>query len=140
MPKNKLEDLRNHLFETIERLKDEDKPMDIARAKAVAEVAGVILDSAKVEIGYMRVADAAMESEFIGPTTPRLPASTHVPGRRELAAKTEHETPAADGTGRVQCIDCGEKFPDAKALGIHRSRVHFSDRSLTGSGLGHIAK
>ena len=74
--KNRLEDLRNHLFETIERLKDDKDPMDIDRAKAVAEVAGVILDSAKVEIGYMRVSGGLVESDFIAPNTerPRLPA------------------------------------------------------------------
>ncbi|WP_447444528.1 hypothetical protein [Pseudomonas aeruginosa] len=40
--KNKIEDLRNHLFATIEGLLDEDKPLDIERAKAVAHVGSVI--------------------------------------------------------------------------------------------------
>ena len=51
--KNKIEDLRNHLFETLEALKDEDKPMDIDRAKTISEVAGVIVESAKAEVKFL---------------------------------------------------------------------------------------
>lgn len=53
--KNKMEDLRNHLFAVIEGLLDEDKPMDTDRARAVADVAGKLIDSAKVEVQYMKV-------------------------------------------------------------------------------------
>lgn len=53
--KNKIEDLRNHLFVTIEALLDENKPMDLDRAKAVADVAQVMINSAKVEVDFMRV-------------------------------------------------------------------------------------
>lgn len=52
--KNKIEDLRNHLFTTIEALLDDEKPMDIDRAKAVADVAQVMINSAKVEVDFMR--------------------------------------------------------------------------------------
>lgn len=52
--KNKIEDLRNHLFATIEALLDEDHPMDIDRAKAVAEVGKVLIDSAKVEVDFIK--------------------------------------------------------------------------------------
>ena len=53
--KNKISDLRNHLFEVIEMLKDKDAPMDIERAKAVAAIAQVIVNSAKVEVQHMQV-------------------------------------------------------------------------------------
>lgn len=56
--KNKIEDLRNHLFATIEALRDEDKPMEIDRAKAIADVAKVVIDSAKVEVDHLRALDA----------------------------------------------------------------------------------
>lgn len=51
--KNKIEDLRNHLFATIEGLLDTDKPLDIDRAKAVADVAQVVINSAKVEVDFI---------------------------------------------------------------------------------------
>lgn len=56
--KNKIEDLRNHLFETIEALKDKDEPMDLDRARAVAAVAQVIVNSAKVECEHMKLTGA----------------------------------------------------------------------------------
>lgn len=67
MPKNKIEDLRNHLFETIEKLGDDEKPMDLARAKAVAEVAQVIINSAKLEIDLIHALGKGtqVESSFM---------------------------------------------------------------------------
>ena len=53
--KNKVEDLRNHLFATLEGLLDEDKPLDIERAKAIAQVGSVIIESAKVEVKAMEL-------------------------------------------------------------------------------------
>ena len=57
MARNKIEDLRNHLFETIEKLKDGDKGMDMEKAQTIANVAQVIVNSAKVEVDYMRAQD-----------------------------------------------------------------------------------
>lgn len=36
--KNKMSDLRNHLFVTIESLLDDDNPMELERARAVSDV------------------------------------------------------------------------------------------------------
>lgn len=52
--KNKIEDLRNHLFAALEGLADPDEPMDIDRAKAISDVAQTIINSAKVEIDYLK--------------------------------------------------------------------------------------
>lgn len=57
MPSNTLEDLRSKLFDTIDALKKDDNPMSIERAKAIAEVAGKVIDSAKVEVEYLKVTD-----------------------------------------------------------------------------------
>jgi len=64
MPKNKLADLRDHLFETLEALKDDKDPMDLPRAKAVADVARVIVDTAKVEVDFLRVTDGMKCTDF----------------------------------------------------------------------------
>lgn len=53
MAKNKLQDLRDHLFETIENLKDPEKPMEIQRAVAISQVANAIINSAKLEVRAM---------------------------------------------------------------------------------------
>ena len=122
MPKNKLEDLRNHLFETIELLKDDDRPMEVDRARAVAEVANTILESAKVELGFIRAMDADVDSGFISASneTKRL-------GPGQPPAPTQG-SPAADW---VQCIDCGEKFPDKPSLSIHKKGVHGAAKAKT---------
>ena len=55
MAKNTLQDLRDHLFATLEALSDTEKPMEIERAKAVCSTAQAIIDSARVEVKYMEV-------------------------------------------------------------------------------------
>lgn len=64
MPKNKMSDLRNHLFETLEALKDEEKPMEIERALAVSTVAQTIINTVKEETRFMHAIGEAVESEF----------------------------------------------------------------------------
>ena len=51
--KNKIEDLRDHLFATLEGLRDNDKPLDLERAAAIAKVAQVIVNSATLEVKYI---------------------------------------------------------------------------------------
>lgn len=70
--KNRIEDLRNHLFATIEALLDEDDPMDIARAKAVSNAAQAIINSAKVEVDFLKVTGSIEGTGFI-PYEPRKP-------------------------------------------------------------------
>jgi hypothetical protein len=53
MARNKIEDLRNHLFEVIEMLKDGE--IEIEKAQAITDVAQVIVHSAKVEVDFMKV-------------------------------------------------------------------------------------
>lgn len=67
--KNKIEDLRNHLFASIEKLSDasnEDLQIELERSKAISEVAKVIVDSAKVEVDYIKATDGvAIPTSFI---------------------------------------------------------------------------
>jgi len=77
--KNKIDDLRNHLFETLEALKDKDDPMDLDRARAIADVSRVIVDSAKVEVRFLEVTGQLRSTDFLpaekepeSPARPRL--------------------------------------------------------------------
>ena len=74
--KNKLVDLRNHLFAALEALQDSEKPMELERAKAIAEVAQVVINSAKVEVEFLRATGAIEGSGFI-------PADRQLTGGRE---------------------------------------------------------
>lgn len=55
MPKNKISDLRDHMFAALERLSDdgltpEEMKAEIERSKAISEVGKVIVESAKCQI------------------------------------------------------------------------------------------
>lgn len=67
-------ELRQHLMDTLANLRDRENPMDVERARAVAQVAGVLVDSAKVEVDYIR-ATGADRSEFLEslPQVPLIP-------------------------------------------------------------------
>lgn len=75
---NKMTDLRNHLFATLEALQDKTEPMDIDRAKAIAEVGKVLVDSAKVEVLYLKVMDGDGKSTGFIESTKPLPAPVGV--------------------------------------------------------------
>jgi hypothetical protein len=63
MARDKIQDLRHHLFETIEMLKD--KEMDIATAKAISNVAQVIVNSAKIEVQFIKATQSTQDTGFI---------------------------------------------------------------------------
>jgi hypothetical protein len=80
MAKNKMNDLRDHLFETIEALKDSEKPMDLDRAKAISDVAQVIINTAKVEVDLIKAVGGKPGSQFIqieeeSRQLPRIPSA-----------------------------------------------------------------
>jgi len=57
--KNKIEDVRNHLFAALERLNDEELTgealqEELARAGQISAVAQVIVQSAKVEVDFLK--------------------------------------------------------------------------------------
>ncbi len=59
-----IDDVRTHLFNALDGLADRENPLPIERAKAIAEVAQTIINSAKVEVDYLRVTDGA-DSGFL---------------------------------------------------------------------------
>jgi hypothetical protein len=72
--KNKIEDLRNHLFATLEALQDEQKPMDLDRARAVAEVAKVVVDTARVEVDFLKATGGDTGTGFLPSPAKPMPA------------------------------------------------------------------
>lgn len=64
--------LREHLLQTLASLRDRENPMEPDRARAVAQVAGVLVDTARVEVDYIK-ATGADRSDFLeGQTAPQL--------------------------------------------------------------------
>lgn len=79
--KNKMTDLRNHLFEMLETLKDPDATVDLDRMKAGVEVAKVLVDTAKVEVQFLQVTGRDSVSDFIDQELP-APNVARIGGRR----------------------------------------------------------
>lgn len=79
--KNKIDDLRNHLFATLEALRDDEKPMELARAKAIADVAQTIINSAKVEVDFINATGTKRTTGF-------LPNAEDVPERPRLVKQS----------------------------------------------------
>lgn len=80
--KNKIEDLRNHLFETIEQLKDKDNPMELDRARAIADVSQVIINTAKVEVAFLQAVGGRKGTGFM-PDEEEAPKQ--ITGRRQIS-------------------------------------------------------
>ena len=77
--KNKISDLRDHMFAQLERLGNEDLDpeqlkQEISRAQAISEVGKVIVESAKTEVMYAKLtgkkADEPTKFLEIEPETP----------------------------------------------------------------------
>lgn len=99
MPKNKIEDLRNLLFETMEKLMDDDDPMDLERAEAIGKVGQVIVNSAKVEVDFLKQTGRGGASFLSGNSTP-----TPVPV--QIAVAKPVLTIAADARHEDLCQQC----------------------------------
>lgn len=88
---NTITALRQHLLDTLADLRNPNKPLDIERAQAVAGVAKVLIDSARVEVDFIK-ATGCSGSGFIPEGEPsaidpketlaheRTPRASNAPG------------------------------------------------------------
>lgn len=85
-----LETLRDHLFATLDGLRDKESPMDLDRAKTVVLVAQAITETAKVEVDFLKATGSEQGSGFIPqkqieppkPGEPRLVRGSAASGSR----------------------------------------------------------
>jgi len=89
MAKNKIGDLRDHLFETLEGLRDPDQPLDLERARAISEVAQTIINSAKVEVELAKVIGGGSmpQTGFFEEREKALPGKVGPFGQRMVAGR-----------------------------------------------------
>lgn len=76
---NDIAELRSHLFDTLRGLKNGE--MDIDRAKAINDTAQTIINSAKVEVDFVR-ATGAKGSGFLLPGESKPPLPPGVTGTK----------------------------------------------------------
>ena len=72
--KNSIDDLRDHLFETLEALRDPDSPMDLKRAKTVSDVAQTVINTAKIELSFIGLTGGEASGFIDAKKRPALPA------------------------------------------------------------------
>jgi len=90
---NDIRALHGHLFETLAALRDKNNPMEIERAKAITDVAQTIINTAKVEVDFMRVNGNVDTQFFHKPEAPQLSPAKKTPEREELPPdSTLHQT------------------------------------------------
>ena len=66
-----IDQVRQALLDTLSDLRDRENPMDVERAKAVAQVASVLVDTAKVENDYLKITSND-HSNFLEPAADRI--------------------------------------------------------------------
>lgn len=86
-----IDGLRTRLFDVLDRLTDENKPLDADRAYATVAVAREIIASAKVQVDYLRV--TGQDNATAGFLAPAPDAPALPPAARDV--------PAAPGNGIV---------------------------------------
>lgn len=124
---NTINDLRSHLFETLAALKNKETPMDLDRAQAVADVAKVIIESAKVEVSFLKVTGATQSTGFLpaaeertapAPVAKQLPAQRAIEGDRCVLCDCRLTTPYSIERGL--CGSCSDR-PEARHLKPRKS-------------------
>ncbi|OGB26226.1 MAG: hypothetical protein A3I66_00820 [Burkholderiales bacterium RIFCSPLOWO2_02_FULL_57_36] len=88
-----IEQVRQSLLDTLADLRSRENPMDIERAKAVATVASVLVDTAKVENEYLKLTGQD-RSDFLeipaDPPVAHLGVSESPAPRNGITAITRH--------------------------------------------------
>lgn len=95
MSKETISDLRGHLFAALRGLSDKDNPLEIERAKAIADVAQVVVNYARVEVEHMKLAGGKgsgfiPEIEALPSPSTSLPAGTTVVNQKPGVTVTRH--------------------------------------------------
>lgn len=62
---NDISELRGHLFGMLQDLREPGKTVDVERYRLANEMAQTVINSAKVEVEFMRVAGGNSKSGFI---------------------------------------------------------------------------
>lgn len=116
--------LRQQLLDTLADLRSRDNPMEPDRARAIAQVAGVLVDTAKVEVDYLKVTGQDRAGFLEEPVDPAVAHLGHTPGEPV-------ECPICNGTKRV----------DTSGMVTHQlgtDRMHFTEECEHCCGTGHV--
>ena len=80
--------LREHLMSTLASLRDRENPMEPDRARAVAQVAGVLVDTARVEVDYIKATGQDVSNFIDGMKAPDVARIEQAPSATTDGPKT----------------------------------------------------
>jgi len=89
-----IDQVRNALLATLADLRDRTNPMDLDRAKTVATVASVLVDTARVENDYLKITcqDSSQFLQQPPPAADGQESTTVQPGDRNgITSITQHK-------------------------------------------------
>lgn len=84
-----INEVRSELMETLRALRDRDNPMDVDRARAMAQVASVLVDTAKVENDYLKLTGQD-RSDFMEQPVTLLPSSDQPSAHNPFPTSVRH--------------------------------------------------
>lgn len=73
---NNIEELRSILFDTIREVKN--GTIDLDKAKAIENLSQTIINSAKVEVDYIRATDKTTGTSFLDKSEPKKEPTTYL--------------------------------------------------------------
>lgn len=73
MKNDDISSLRAELFATIRAVRDKENPLEVARARVVADLASQIIDSARVEVEFIAATGTSQHTGFIPQQSARGP-------------------------------------------------------------------
>lgn len=62
-----IDKVRSMLLDTLADLRNRDQPMEVDRARAVAQVASVLVDTARVEVEYLKATGSDVSAFLAAP-------------------------------------------------------------------------
>lgn len=84
-----IEQVRQSLLDTLKDLRNRENPMDIDRAKAVATVASVLVDTARVENEYIKITGDTRSDFLEAPQN--IPTIVRPGDRNGITSITQHK-------------------------------------------------
>lgn len=111
--------LREKLGATLDALLDKQNPMELDRAKAVADVAQVMINIAKVEVDHMKISGGAGTGFIVE----RLPSASEISGREitnQLMAGSSESQDVSDLDGLYRNEYTGGTTYKGEGVTIHK--------------------
>ena len=127
-----ISDVRDHLFNLLDKLGDDKYIVDPDRTKAIVQVSQTIINSAKVEVDYLKAVGGATESGFLATSNKRLPPPAAHKIQPVAMSVAPTALPVTHGDEDQDNNDADDSQEAQRARAISESGVHQPTRAAGG--------